>query len=86
MRASCHGAELAQPLDGLNTNGKLEFVDLSEVGNARRLKLRSTQPSTRGLLSDEPVTLAEETEPPGLMLKVIPTLPLSVGSCADAIS
>ena len=73
-------------MEALNANGKLEFVDLSAVGNTSRLKVRSTQPSTRGLFSDEPVMLAFETEPPGLMLKLTPTLPLSVGSCAAAIS
>jgi len=30
--------------------------------------------------------LALDTEPPGLMVNETPTLPFSVGSCAEAIS
>ena len=83
MPIACHASNRhVQPyfFPGLNANGKLAPVALSAVGNCRRLNWRKMQPSTRGLFSDDPVILALDTEPPGLMLKATPTLPFSVGS------
>ena len=62
------------------------FVALSAVGNFSRWNWRRMQPSTRGLLSDEPEMFALATEPLGLIEKLTPTLPLRFGSWACAIS
>ena len=84
MPRACHARRYFFP--GRNANGKLAPEALSAVGNCKRLNCRRMQPSTRGLFKDEPVMLALDTEPPGLTLNATPTLPLSVGSCAEAIS
>jgi hypothetical protein len=71
---------------GLKTNGKLAFVGLSAVGKLKRWKMRTMQPETRGLESEDPPTLALVTLPPGATLNPMLTLPWSVGSLAAAAS